>query len=105
MSTHEVTSEISYDLMQEHLDTIITLLDAPMSIADITRRLGSEATLQRLQRHGLVHIEAGQVHAVARKYNQHRQEGMMTFLLPCAARPTSTASRTSCSPSSSASMS
>ena len=41
----EVKSEVAYDLMHEHLDTILALLDRPLSRDEVLARVGSPTTL------------------------------------------------------------
>jgi hypothetical protein len=77
---HQVTSEIAYDLMQDHLDTLLALLDKPMARTDVLARVGSQVALDRLVRHGLVRADGEQMHAVASVYRKMRQEGMVSFL-------------------------
>lgn len=79
---HEVTSEIAYDLLQDHMETLLSLLNQPMDRSELIERLGGEKTLARMMRQGLVEIDAlGETcHAVSSIYHQMRQEGMMTFL-------------------------
>ncbi len=80
LATHQVTSEIAYDLMHEHLDTILALLQGPLPEAQVVEQLGSRRTLERLVRHGLVTGDGGELRAVASVYHQMRQEGMLSFL-------------------------
>jgi hypothetical protein len=80
MSLHQVTSEIAYDLMQDHLDTILALLDRPLPRNEVVERLGSPIVLDRLLRHGLVRAEGDTLSAVASVYKKTRQEGMVSFL-------------------------
>lgn len=82
MSTghYEVTSEVAYDLMQDHMDVMLELLNGPKPQAEIARRLGSDATLQRMLRHGLIGADGTTAWAVAEVYHQLRQEGMLSFL-------------------------
>lgn len=79
---HEVTSEIAYDLLQDHMETLLSLLDRPMDRGELVERLGSEKTLARMMRQGLVETDMlGETcHAVSSIYHQMRQEGMVTFL-------------------------
>jgi hypothetical protein len=79
VSTLEIKNELAYDLLQDHFETVLELLDAPMPCAELVRRVGSTAT-ERLVRHGLLAIEGDSVRAVSNVYQQVRQEGMMTFL-------------------------
>jgi len=78
-STHQITSEIAYDLMQDHMDTILTLLDKPLEREAVLERVGTKV-VDRLLKHGLIVEQAGSLHAVSDIYHQLRQEGMMTFL-------------------------
>ncbi len=77
---HEVTSEVAYDLLQDHLETILALLDRPLTRDELLDRIGSEAVLARLLRQGLITEEGNSFHAVASIYSQMRQEGMISFL-------------------------
>ena len=70
---YEVASEVAYDLMQDHLDTILALLDRPMSRDEVVCRLGSETVLQRMVAHGLVKMEEGHLRAASDMYRQLRQ--------------------------------
>ena len=79
-SQHEISSEMAYDLLQDHMDTVLSLLNQPLSKEEVIAQVGSEATVDRLLRHGLITIEGNTVHAVAGLYHQLRQEGMMSFL-------------------------
>lgn len=80
MSTLEVKSEVAYDLVQDHFETILALLDRPMPRGELVSRLGEESTLQRLLRHGLLVADGELYRAASNVYQQVRQEGMMTFL-------------------------
>lgn len=77
---HSVTHEVAYDLLQEHLDTMLALLDRPLPRTELLQRVGSEAVLQRLQKYGLVTDDAGTCRAAASSLHQLRQEGMVSFL-------------------------
>lgn len=77
---HEVTSEIAYDLLQDHMETVLALLNRPMERDELVERLGNEKTLTRMIRQGLVEAEGETFHAVSSIYHQLRQEGMVTFL-------------------------
>ncbi len=79
-SAVKVTSEIAYDLLQDHLDTVLAVLHQPLSREEVVDRLGSENELQRMLRHGLFQADGGSVRAVAGVVHQLRQEGMLTFL-------------------------
>jgi hypothetical protein len=76
----EVKSEMAYDLMYTHLDTILALLDRPLPREEVVARVGSTKVLDRLLRHGLVANDGQGLRAVASVYHQLRQEGMMSFL-------------------------
>jgi hypothetical protein len=76
----EVSSEMAYDLVQDHLDTLLALLDGPLPRAEVVSQLGTSVALDRLLAHGLIAAEGEQLRAVASVYHQLRQEGMMSFL-------------------------
>jgi hypothetical protein len=78
--TFDVKSEVAYDLMHDHLDTILALLESPLPRAEVIGRVGSEAVLDRMLRYGLLTSEGDALRAVADVYHQLRQEGMMSFL-------------------------
>jgi hypothetical protein len=78
--TFDVKSEVAYDLMHDHLDTILALLESPLPRAEVIGRVGSEAVLERMLRTGLLTNEGEALRAVADVYHQLRQEGMMSFL-------------------------
>lgn len=82
MSTalHEVASEVAYDLMQDHLDTILRLIEGPLERGEVVRRVGSEKTVERMVRYGLVANEGAQLRASSSVFQQMRREGMVTFL-------------------------
>lgn len=80
-SISQVTSEIAHDLLLDHMGTVLALLDAPMDHQQLVQRLGSEKTLERMLRHGLISRNStGTYSGVARMYALLRQEGMMSFL-------------------------
>ncbi|MBI5510480.1 MAG: hypothetical protein HY903_17115 [Deltaproteobacteria bacterium] len=79
-AVHQVNSEIAYDLMHEHLDTILTLLERSVPKDEIVRQVGSAATVDRMLRCGLVAKDGDALKAVANVYHQLRQEGMVSFL-------------------------
>ena len=76
----EITSEVAYDLFLEHEDTLLALLEHPLSREEVARRVGSARMVDRLLRSGLVAAEGCDLKAGANVYHQLRQEGMMTFL-------------------------
>jgi len=76
----EVTSEVAYDLLQDHMETILALLDQPLSRGEVLSRVGSPAVLDRMLRQGLVQPDGNSIRAVAGVYHQLRQEGMLSFL-------------------------
>lgn len=78
-----VRSEVAADLVVDHLDVVLALLDKPMAKTELLSRLGSESTLARMERHGLVVRDNEQYRAVSDVYQQLRQEGMMSFLTRC----------------------
>ena len=81
MTLQTVDSEIVYDLIQDHLDVLLGLLEAPKSRQATIELLGSEATLNRFIKHGLLSsCEDGSVQATTEGIRQSRQEGMMSFL-------------------------
>lgn len=77
---HEVTSELAHDLLHDHFDLILALLDAPLQRAEVLARLGSSAVLDRMLRCGLVVAQGESLTAVARVYRKLRQDTMMTSL-------------------------
>jgi hypothetical protein len=79
-SGRQFTSEVAYDLLVDHVDTILALRERPLSHQETVARLGSEAVLARMLRQGLIAKEGEQYHAVATTYQHMRQEGMMSFL-------------------------
>ena len=79
-STFDVTSEVAYDLMHDHLDTILALLESPLPRAEVIGRVGSATVLERMVDHGLLTREGDALRAAADVYHQLRQEGMMSFL-------------------------
>jgi hypothetical protein len=80
IATHQVTSEVAYDLMHDHLDTILALLEGPLPRHEVQERVGSAVTVDRMLRYGLLEACGADLRAVATVYQQLRQEGMMTFL-------------------------
>lgn len=72
--------EVFYDLLREHLETILALIDGPRARAEVSRRVGGDKALDRLVRHGLLTVEGEHVRAAHAVYEQARQEGMMSFL-------------------------
>lgn len=78
--THEVTSEVAYDLMHDHLDTILALLEGPLPRQEVAQRLGSDKVLDRMVRYGLVEANGNELHAVSTVYHKLRQESMTSFL-------------------------
>lgn len=79
-SIKAIDTEVGYDLLHEHFDVMLALLDTPLPRAQVNRMLGCPQALERLQRHGLVRCENDRVHAVAPAFHQLRQENMLTFL-------------------------
>ncbi len=79
-SQHEISSEIAYDLFQDHMDVVLSLLNQPLSKEEVIAQVGSELIVDRLLKHGLITIEGNTVNAVAGIYHQLRKEGMMSFL-------------------------
>ncbi|MEO1481025.1 MAG: hypothetical protein AAFU77_02885 [Myxococcota bacterium] len=79
-SPHAVESEIAYDLLQDHLDLILTLIDAPLPREEVDRRAGSTKTVERMLRYGLIRARGTVVEAVSSTYSQIRQDGMVSFL-------------------------
>lgn len=75
-----VESELAYDLLQDHTELVLALLERPMPTGEVIEMLGSETPLKRLLKHGLVSQEGNTIYAVAEAYTQLRQEGMVTFL-------------------------
>ena len=81
MTLQTVDSEIVYDLIQDHLDVLLSLLEGPKSREATIELLGSENTLNRFIRHGLLSCsDDGEIQATTEGIRQSRQEGMMTFL-------------------------
>jgi hypothetical protein len=72
-------TEIAYDLLREHMDTILTLIDRPTSRGALETSIGKKA-VERLVKHGLLAERDGTVHAATDVYAHTRQEGMMAFL-------------------------
>ncbi|MCK5687891.1 hypothetical protein KAI87_01415 [Myxococcota bacterium] len=82
---HRIESEIAYDLLQDHVELILALLDAPMSHDEVVEKLASQKVdpqkiLKRLIRHELISQEGNTISARASAYHQMRQENMITFL-------------------------
>ncbi|MEC9464731.1 MAG: hypothetical protein VX834_03040 [Myxococcota bacterium] len=75
-----VETEMAYDLLQDHTELVLELLEKPMTREDVVDKLGKEKTLERLLKHGLVTADGNTIHAVAEAYLQARQEGMISFL-------------------------
>lgn len=81
MTLQTVDSEIVYDLIQDHLDVLLKLLEGPKSRNAAIELLGSESTLNRFIKHGLlVACDNGDIQATSEGIRQSRQEGMMSFL-------------------------
>ena len=81
MTLQTVDSEIVYDLIQDHLDVLLTLLEGPKPRQATVELLGGEATLNRFIKHGLLSTcEDGRIQATTEGIRQSRQEGMMSFL-------------------------
>lgn len=77
---HVVHSEVAYDLLHDHLDIMLSLLEQPISKKVLAERVGSHTIVERMLKYGLVREDAGSVHAVADVFHQLRQEGMLGFL-------------------------
>lgn len=75
-----IESEFAYDLLQDHTELVLALLERPMPRREVIELLGNETSLKRLLKHGLISLEGETIYAVAEAYTQARQEGMMTFL-------------------------
>jgi hypothetical protein len=81
MTLQTVDSEIVYDLIQDHLDVLLKLLDGPKPRETAIELLGGEGTLNRFIKHGLLAAcENGDIQATTEGIRQSRQEGMMSFL-------------------------
>ncbi|MEM6532364.1 MAG: hypothetical protein AAF654_07060 [Myxococcota bacterium] len=80
MTAHAVENEVAYDLLQDHLELILTLIDSPLPRSEVERRAGSTKTVDRLLRYGLIRAQEGCMEAVASTYSQVRQDGMVSFL-------------------------
>ena len=81
MTLQTIDSEVVYDLIQDHLDVLLTLLEGPKSREAAVELLGGEATLRRFISHGLLKCnDNGDVLATSEGIRQSRQEGMMSFL-------------------------
>ncbi|MEC8049346.1 MAG: hypothetical protein VX210_01040 [Myxococcota bacterium] len=81
MTLQTIDSEVVYDLIQDHLDVLLTLLEGPKSRETTVQLLGDEATLGRFIKHGLLKCnDDGTVLATSEGIRQSRQEGMMSFL-------------------------
>lgn len=77
---HRVTSEIANDLVQAHLETLLVLQRRPMSRSELADRVGSDAEVARLLRHGVL-VEKGTTLQVVSSCLKHdRQASMMEFL-------------------------
>lgn len=89
---HKITSEIAYDLFQEHMEVLLAL-DEPSPREQVIERVGSEKTLKRLLKHGLLCENGEGVRAASSRFRQLRQEGWISFLdryvLPTLAKPDS----------------
>ena len=75
-----VENEVAYDLLQDHLELILRLIDTPSPRDDVIRFVGSEKIVERLARYGLIRATALGMEAVSSTYQQMRQEGMVSFL-------------------------
>ena len=81
MTLQLVESEIAYDLIQDHLDVLLKVLEAPLSRESATELFGDEVTLARFVKHGLLkYDDNGQITGTTEGIRQSRREGMMTFL-------------------------
>ena len=49
-----VESELAYDLLQDHTELVLALLERPMPKGEVIEMLGNETPLKRLLKHGLV---------------------------------------------------
>jgi hypothetical protein len=79
-ATLRVESEVAYDLIQEHTETLLRLLDSPLPEPDLVAQVGGPCVLERLVRHGLVRRDDGVIRPTADVLHQWRQEGMTSFL-------------------------
>ena len=81
MTLQLVKSEIAYDLIQDHLDVLLKVLEAPLSRESATELFGDEVTLARFVKHGLLkYDDNGLITGTTEGIRQSRREGMMTFL-------------------------
>ncbi|MEL6340103.1 MAG: hypothetical protein AAFV36_00310 [Myxococcota bacterium] len=81
MSTPQhVNNEIAYDLLQDHLELILTMIERPMSRDELIRRVGSPRVASRLVDYGLVRATNQGMQASSSTFQQVRQEGMVAFL-------------------------
>ena len=76
----EIDGEVAHDLVHDHLDTILALLDRPLARDEVLARVGSKQALDRLVRYGLIAEQGTDLRAKASVYHELRQEGMMSFL-------------------------
>ncbi|MBI3179711.1 MAG: hypothetical protein HYZ27_08615 [Deltaproteobacteria bacterium] len=77
---HEVREEIAYDLVRDHFDALLLLIERPLTVAEATAKLGTPQALARMVRHGLVSVEGDAVRASARVYEELRNEDMLGWL-------------------------
>ncbi len=80
MGTVLVENEVAYDLLQDNLELILRLIENPLPRDAVVGFAGSERTVERLERYGLIRATPGGVRAVSSTYQQMRQEGMVSFL-------------------------
>lgn len=75
-----VENEIAYDLLQDHLELILRLIESPLSRDEVVHYAGSEKSVERLERYGLIRATSRGMEAVSSTYQQMRQDGMVSFL-------------------------
>ncbi len=81
MSTPQhVSNEIAYDLLQDHLELILNMIERPMSRDELIRRVGSSRVASRLEDCGLIRATNEGMQAASSTFQQVRQEGMVAFL-------------------------
>ena len=57
MTLQTIDSEVVYDLIQDHLDVLLTLLEGPKSRETTVKLLGGEATLGRFHQTRLTQMQ------------------------------------------------
>ncbi len=77
---HTIREEIAYDLVRDHFDALLFLIERPLPKAEAEARLGGPHILVRMARHGLLHVEDNLVHASAKVYQELRNEDMLGFI-------------------------